>query len=221
MRYFVRSGKTSELTDPLGKVGGYINLTVPGADYNHALRIREILQEKIADLFEEFDVLAAASLPVAATPLTMDFQAGLAYADPLGAIGNLCGLPALSVPCGFTEKTAACRAAVRGRGPAMMWRCFRRCGATSELRSGIEGIQSWGEQRCGSRHESQRYIGQGERAGWKPALSDGRSTNHSPLQKRRVAPGSAHRNGMKVGANRRRKEEKILSCRPEGTARRG
>jgi Asp-tRNA(Asn)/Glu-tRNA(Gln) amidotransferase A subunit family amidase len=101
---FVRSGKTSELTDPLGKVGGYINLTVPGADYNHALRIREILQEKIADLFEEFDVLAAASLPVAATPLTTDLSKDLAYADPLGAIGNLCGLPALSVPCGFTEK---------------------------------------------------------------------------------------------------------------------
>ena len=24
--------------------------------------------------------------------------------DPLGATGNLCGLPAISVPCGFTDK---------------------------------------------------------------------------------------------------------------------
>jgi aspartyl-tRNA(Asn)/glutamyl-tRNA(Gln) amidotransferase subunit A len=101
---FIRSGKTSELIDPLGKIGGYVNLTVPGADYNSALRIREILQEKMADLLDNFDVLAAASLPVPATPLTMDIAKGLDFADPLGGIGNLCGLPALSIPCGFTNK---------------------------------------------------------------------------------------------------------------------
>jgi len=100
----IRSGKVSELTDPLGKISGYVSLHVSGADYNSALRIREILQKKIADLFESFDVLVAASQPVPATPLTMDISKGLAYADPLGAIGNLCGLPALSVPCGFTDK---------------------------------------------------------------------------------------------------------------------
>ena len=101
---FIRSGKAAELTDPLAKVGGYPNLTISGADYNSALRIREILQEKMTDLFDDFDVLATASLPVPATPLTLDLSTGLAYADPLGAIGNLCGLPALSVPCGFTDK---------------------------------------------------------------------------------------------------------------------
>jgi aspartyl-tRNA(Asn)/glutamyl-tRNA(Gln) amidotransferase subunit A len=100
----IRSGKVAELNDPLGKVGGYPNLTVSGADYNNALRIREILQEKIVDLFENYDVLAAATLPVPATPLTLDLSKGLAFSDPLGAIGNLCGLPALSVPCGFTDK---------------------------------------------------------------------------------------------------------------------
>jgi aspartyl-tRNA(Asn)/glutamyl-tRNA(Gln) amidotransferase subunit A len=100
----IRSGKVSELADPLSKIGGYVSLTVSGADYNSALRIREILQEKMADLFDSFDVLAAASLPVPATPLTMDISKGLAFPDPLGGIGNLCGLPALSVPCGFTDK---------------------------------------------------------------------------------------------------------------------
>jgi aspartyl-tRNA(Asn)/glutamyl-tRNA(Gln) amidotransferase subunit A len=100
----IRSGKVSELADPLSKIGGYVSLTISGADYNSALRIREILQEKMADLFDSFDVLAAASLPVPATPLTMDISKGLAFPDPLGGIGNLCGLPALSVPCGFTDK---------------------------------------------------------------------------------------------------------------------
>jgi Asp-tRNA(Asn)/Glu-tRNA(Gln) amidotransferase A subunit family amidase len=101
---FIRSGKASELTDPLAKIGGYPDLTISGADYNSALRIREILQKKMADLFDNFDVLVAASLPVPATPLSMDISKGLAIADPLGGIGNLCGLPALSVPCGFTDK---------------------------------------------------------------------------------------------------------------------
>jgi Asp-tRNA(Asn)/Glu-tRNA(Gln) amidotransferase A subunit family amidase len=100
----IRSGKVAELTDPLSKIGGYLNLTISGADYNNALRIREILQNKMADLFDSYDVLATAAQPVTATPLTLDISKGLAFPDPLGAIGNLCGLPALSVPCGFTEK---------------------------------------------------------------------------------------------------------------------
>src|SRR5260370_3040647 len=58
----------------------------------------------MADLFDLFDVLVAAAQPVAATPLEMNLETDLAFPDPLGAIGNLCGLPALSVPCGFTEK---------------------------------------------------------------------------------------------------------------------
>jgi aspartyl-tRNA(Asn)/glutamyl-tRNA(Gln) amidotransferase subunit A len=100
----IRSGQVSELTDPLSRIGGYVNLTISGADYNSALRIREILQQKITELFDSYDVLATATLPVAATPLTVDLSKGLAFPDPLGGIGNLCGLPGLSVPCGFTDK---------------------------------------------------------------------------------------------------------------------
>src|SRR3974390_2511486 len=64
-----------------------------------------LTKKKITDLFDSYDVLATASQPIAATPLPMDLSAPeLNFPDPLGAIGNLCGLPALSVPCGFTEK---------------------------------------------------------------------------------------------------------------------
>jgi len=100
----IRSGKVSELVDPVGRISGYLNLTIPGADYNSALRIREVLQLKMAELFDSYDVLAAATQPVTATPLSMNLMTGLSFPDPLGAIGNLCGLPALSVPCGFTDK---------------------------------------------------------------------------------------------------------------------
>ena len=100
----IRSGRVQELSDPKGQIAGYVNLTISGADYNTALRLRELLQGKMTELFDSYDVLATASLPVPATPLNLDLDKGLSFPDPLGGIGNLCGLPALSVPCGFTEK---------------------------------------------------------------------------------------------------------------------
>jgi aspartyl-tRNA(Asn)/glutamyl-tRNA(Gln) amidotransferase subunit A len=100
----IESGRVAELTDPLGRIGGYINQTVPGTDYERALRLRSVIQRKIDALFENFDVLAAPSLPIAATSMTTNLETDLAFADPLGGIGNFCGLPAMSVPSGFTSK---------------------------------------------------------------------------------------------------------------------
>lgn len=103
-RSLIRSGQVSELADPLGQIAGYVNEQYSGADYHQALRVREILQKKMDELFDSFDVLVSLAQPIAATPLTMNLETELSFPDPLGGIGNLCGLPALSVPCGFTEK---------------------------------------------------------------------------------------------------------------------
>ena len=103
-RSLIRSGQVSELTDPLGQIAGYLNEQYSAADYLQALKVREILQKKMDTLFETFDVLVTASQPVAATRLDLNLETGLSFPDPLGGIGNLCGLPALSVPCGLTEK---------------------------------------------------------------------------------------------------------------------
>ncbi|HYL11223.1 MAG TPA: amidase [Candidatus Acidoferrales bacterium] len=100
----IESGRCAELTDPLGKIAGYVNQQISATDYLHALRVRGILQQRMAELYETFDVLMAPSQPVAATPLDLDIEKGLSFPDPQGAIGNLCGLPAISVPCGFTDK---------------------------------------------------------------------------------------------------------------------
>jgi aspartyl-tRNA(Asn)/glutamyl-tRNA(Gln) amidotransferase subunit A len=104
-RSLIRSGRVSELNDPLGQIAGYVNEQYSGADYLQALKVREIVQKKMDNLFETFDVLVAAAQPVAATPLTLNLETELVFPDPLGGIGNICGLPALSVPCGFTEKS--------------------------------------------------------------------------------------------------------------------
>jgi aspartyl-tRNA(Asn)/glutamyl-tRNA(Gln) amidotransferase subunit A len=104
-RDLIRSGKVAELTDPLGQIAGYVNEQISGADYVRALQVRDILQRKMTELFDSFDVLVAASQPITATPLQTNLETDLVFPDPLGAIGNLCGLPALSVPCGFTDKS--------------------------------------------------------------------------------------------------------------------
>lgn len=102
-RELLRSGKVSELADPLGQLAGYVNEQYSAADYLRAQSLRESLQKKMDTLFESFDVLAAAAQPIPATPLDANLETDLDFPDPLGAIGNLCGLPALSVPCGFAE----------------------------------------------------------------------------------------------------------------------
>ena len=100
-RKFLVEGRAVDLTDPLGRIGGYVHQQVSADDYMLALQIRAIFQERVDKLFDDFDVIAAPSLPVPATRLDANIETDLAFPDPLGGIGNLCGLPAISVPCGF------------------------------------------------------------------------------------------------------------------------
>jgi aspartyl-tRNA(Asn)/glutamyl-tRNA(Gln) amidotransferase subunit A len=103
-RDLIESGKVAELADPLGRVAGYVNEQIPASDYMRAQQVREICQESINALFDTFDVIAAPTLPVAASTLDTNLEKGLSFPDPVGAIGNLCGLPAISVPCRFTSQ---------------------------------------------------------------------------------------------------------------------
>jgi len=102
-RELIRSGKVAQLADPLGQLNGYVNEQIAAADYVRALQVREVVQQRMTDLYEMYDVLVAASQPIAATPLEANLETEFVFPDPLGGIGNLCGLPALSVPCGFTD----------------------------------------------------------------------------------------------------------------------
>ena len=55
-------------------------------------------------LFRRFDVLMTLALPAVATKLDENIEDALSFPDPLGAIGNLLGLPAAVVPCGFSPE---------------------------------------------------------------------------------------------------------------------
>jgi aspartyl-tRNA(Asn)/glutamyl-tRNA(Gln) amidotransferase subunit A len=102
-RDLIQSGRVQELNDPLGQIGGYMNEEISAQDFILAQRIRAVLQKKMDEIFTRVDVLATPSLPVTASKLDANLDLALTFADPIGGIGNFCGLPAISVPCGFGQ----------------------------------------------------------------------------------------------------------------------
>ncbi|HET9837747.1 MAG TPA: amidase [Candidatus Angelobacter sp.] len=102
-RDLIQSGRVQQLNDPLGQIGGYMNEEISAADFILAQRIRTVLQKKMDEIFTRVDVLATPSLPVTASKLDANLDLALTFADPIGGIGNFCGLPAISVPCGFGQ----------------------------------------------------------------------------------------------------------------------
>jgi aspartyl-tRNA(Asn)/glutamyl-tRNA(Gln) amidotransferase subunit A len=99
----IQSGRVGELNDPLGQIGGYMNEELSASDFILAQRVRTVVQAKMDEIFQKVDVLATPSLPVTASKLDANLDLALTFADPIGGIGNFCGLPAISVPCGFGE----------------------------------------------------------------------------------------------------------------------
>lgn len=102
-RDLIHSGRVAELSDPLGRIGGYMNEEISASDFILAQRIRAVLQKKMDEIFTHVDVLASPSLPVTAPKIDANLDIALTFADPIGGIGNVCGLPAISVPCGFGQ----------------------------------------------------------------------------------------------------------------------
>ncbi len=92
-----------------GQLGGGARIalaasrSVSGADYVRAMQARRVMQGELDKLFTRYDVLVAPAEGIVATPLSANLEDVFSAPDPLGAAGNLAGLPALTVPCGFTR----------------------------------------------------------------------------------------------------------------------
>jgi aspartyl-tRNA(Asn)/glutamyl-tRNA(Gln) amidotransferase subunit A len=105
-RDLIHSGRCAELTDPLGKINGYASEQFSAADYLQVQQVRVILQKRMDALFDNFDVIAAAGQNYAAALIKAPPDAGMQSAfeqKQLDLISSLCGLPALTVPCGFNK----------------------------------------------------------------------------------------------------------------------
>ena len=101
----IESGQIAGLTAPEDRHTPYSRLAVLAKDYIRALRLRGIVAREIDRVMRGFDALLGPSRPAASTRLGEEFPSAIRGAgkDILGAIGNAAGLPAISVPDGFTQ----------------------------------------------------------------------------------------------------------------------
>jgi aspartyl-tRNA(Asn)/glutamyl-tRNA(Gln) amidotransferase subunit A len=98
---FFDDGGVWQLKDPYAPYQREITRALNGADLVKAWRMRTVLQEKAAEFFGEYDVIVTPNFMSVAPSIHGDLNKALPYADPVGAIGNACGLPSIALPCGF------------------------------------------------------------------------------------------------------------------------
>ena len=97
---FLKDGRAKQLKDDLAWRQWDVSAPVTGADAMKAWRMRYELQGIMDDFFREYDVVVTPNFKSVAPSVDRDLNETLAYADPAGAIGVACGLPALALPTG-------------------------------------------------------------------------------------------------------------------------
>ena len=112
----ITSGKVEDLADQAQIAGLKASLDVPAKDYLKAMRIRRLIQRAFAELFTGVDALVAPgrvgpttgidqplSVPPGAQAAAAPSPANPGFSSLIQA-GNLAGLPALVLPCGFAQE---------------------------------------------------------------------------------------------------------------------
>ena len=117
-------------------------------EYYGKVFARYEFREKMREFFNEYDLLATATLPVTAFDATLQQPPDLADRNQVNWISytypmNLCGLPSASVPCGFTD----------GGLPVGLQLTSRTNRETDIFRAAaaFEAARPWGDVRPGSR----------------------------------------------------------------------
>ena len=110
----ITSGKVNDLADQKQIAGLKAALEIPATEYLRAMRVRSLVQGAFRELLADVDMLIAPTRGSIApkvsepldrgphTPATAPPATGRGLSGLIPA-GNLAGLPALSLPCGFAE----------------------------------------------------------------------------------------------------------------------
>lgn len=109
----IRSGKVDELADHRQAAGLKAAMDIPATEYLKAMRIRTLVQDAFRRMFLDVDMLLSPSRLAPASKITEPLDRGSLGGRPqpksrglngLIPAGNLAGLPALSLPCGFADR---------------------------------------------------------------------------------------------------------------------
>lgn len=108
-RELIESGRVDMLDDERQIAGLKAGLEIKACDYLQAMRVRREVQDRMARLFAEVDILVSPARFSVATPIgeALDRPSGPVRAGNAGGLrglipaGNLAGLPSLVLPCGF------------------------------------------------------------------------------------------------------------------------
>jgi len=98
---YFRDGSVWSLHDVYAPYQNDVARGLTGADYVKASRMRTTLQGLMADFYGKYDVIVTPNFLSVAPAIEDDLTKTLPYSDPVGAVGNACGLPAIALPCGF------------------------------------------------------------------------------------------------------------------------
>lgn len=108
----ITTGKVDELADRKQIAGLKAALGIRASVYLKAMRIRRLIQRELSKLFADLDIMLAPARSGPAPPVSEPLDRGPRSSAPprpglaaaLIQAGNLAGLPALVLPCGFAGK---------------------------------------------------------------------------------------------------------------------
>lgn len=104
----IRGGQVDQMADAAQAASLKAAIEIPAVDYLKAMRIRSQVRQAFRELFYNVDVLAAPARTAPAPPVTASLGGGRMSPAARGQndiipAGNLAGLPAISLPCGFAS----------------------------------------------------------------------------------------------------------------------
>jgi aspartyl-tRNA(Asn)/glutamyl-tRNA(Gln) amidotransferase subunit A len=120
--------------DVLQRIRG--GLLVRATEYLHSQQMRTLIQQDFAQAFERVDVVVGPTVPLVAPPIGRTLEPGGPLNVPPRSVANrttvpcnLTGMPAISVPCGFSDRLPV---GLQIMGPAFAERLVLRVAAAYE-----------------------------------------------------------------------------------------
>ncbi len=111
----VASGDVDKLADKRQIAGIKMTQELPAKDYLRAMRLRRLVQQAFREMFYDIDLFLTPARGGPAGKISEPLDTPGPSGSPVIPAGNLAGLPAISLPCGFAQNMPV---AISFLGPA-------------------------------------------------------------------------------------------------------